>query len=519
MHLKSFAKRNLAEGSLVFAGIIILVVQFAVTKYFLVDNGVDHTDIIGAPLDDVYIHCRYAENVLAGKGYTFNPIVRLDDPMYLGPHSRTVSANTSPLWVAMIALGGIISRHLDLVAIFLSALFYLLLAPGVYRICRYSFMLPYSWSIVGGAVTLLSSRLVWASTSGMEVTLASFLTLVILHEHIKERQYGGAMRNRESLFLALGIAVRPELMFLAVICIFDWFVVVMKENNGFGNLLKSIILFFILVSPVFLIPYFDRGSLIYHSAIVQGARISFLPDAGYLLFVLKVLLASFSIPVVFALLSPLFLRKIKGLFLLQIFSFGLPVLLAFIAPQFRHHGRYFFEVFPVLIILGTLVCVKIFSSHQRNKFVIYVQSVFITIALMGAWRGVLLSAESVRNINDQHLAVASWINENISENDKLAAQDVGAIGYFTKRQVIDLTGLVSPEFYPLQKDQSLVWKEARKQGANFFIIYTRLNPDFYQFAKDSLERLKEFRVRPPLAASADTVMSVFRVKKYPYAAR
>ncbi len=138
---------------------------------------------------------------------------------------------------------------------------------------------------------------------------------------------------------------------------------------------------------------------------------------------------------------------------------------------------------------------------------------------MGAWRGVLLSAESVRNINDQHLAVASWINENISENDKLAAQDVGAIGYFTKRQVIDLTGLVSPEFYPLQKDQSLVWKEARKQGANFFIIYTRLNPDFYQFAKDSLERLKEFRVRPPLAASADTVMSVFRVKKYPYAAR
>ena len=62
MHLKSFVKRNLVEGALVFSGILILVVQFAVTKYYLSDGGVDHTQIIGAPLDDTYIHCRFAEN-------------------------------------------------------------------------------------------------------------------------------------------------------------------------------------------------------------------------------------------------------------------------------------------------------------------------------------------------------------------------------------------------------------------------------------------------------------------------
>jgi hypothetical protein len=489
----------MAEGILVFAGVIILVIQFAAQKHFLSEGGTDHTNIVGAPLDDVYIHCRYAENLLAGHGYSFNP-------------GQVVSADTSPLWVGLIAIGGLVSSHLDLVAILLSSFFYLLLAPAVFRICRGTFMFSYSWSLIGGMITLLSSRLVWASASGMEVSLACFLTLLVLHEHIGQRQYDGTMRIREGIFLALGIAARPELMFLAAIVFIDWFLVVLRDKYGFSNLLRGAITFLILVSPVYLIPYFERGSLNYHSAIVQGARFSFLPDAGYLLFALKVLIASFSIPVLLSFLSSLIMRKQKGLILLQIFGFGLPIVLAFIAPQFRHHGRYFFPVFPVLIILGTLTAAKIFSFSSWKKKTIYVQSTFIIIGIIGGWRGILLSSESLRNINDQHLAVASWINENVSANDKIAVHDVGAIGYFTKRQIIDLTGLVSPELFPLQHDQSLVWKEARRQGANLFIIYTRLNPTFYQFAKDSLELVKEFRVREPLVASADTVVSVFRVK-------
>ncbi len=506
MHLKSFVKRNLAEGILVFAGATVLVVQYAVQKHLLSDGGIDHTTVTGAPLDDVYIHCRYAANILAGNGYSFNP-------------GHIASADTSPLWVALIAFGGLISSHLDLVAMILSSLFYLLLAPAVFRICRETFLLSRSWCLAGGMITLLSSRLVWASASGMEVSLACFLTLVIFHEHILQRQYGGSMRIREGIFLALGIAARPELMFLAVVCLLDWLIIVLKQKNGFGNILKSVIIFIVFVSPVYLIPYVERGSLVYHSAIVQGARISLLPDASYLFFVLKVLVAGFSFPVLLAFLSPFVMKQQRGIGIFQIFGFGLPILLAFIAPQFRHHGRYFFEVFPVLIILGTLTAERIFSTSFWKKNTIYIQSAFIVIALIGGWRGILLSSESVRNINDQHLAVASWINENVSEHDTLAVDDVGAIGYFTKRKLIDLTGLISPELFPFQKDQSLVWKEARSKSANLFIIYTRLNPTFYQYAKDSLELVKEFRIREPLVASADTVMSVFRMKEDFHAAR
>lgn len=499
MHLKSFVKRNLAEGALIFGGMIVLAIQVIVQKYFLSYGGVDHTSIIGVPLDDVYIHSRYAENLLNGTGYSFNP-------------GHIVSADTSPLWVVLIAFGGLFTSHLDLVAVLLSSLFYLLLAPAVYRICRETFNLPYSWSVVGGLVTLLSSRLIWASTSGMEVSLACFLTLLILYEHIGRREYGGKMRMREGIFLALGIAARPEIMFLAAIVFADWMIAALKEKKGWSSIAKSIIAFLLFVFPVYWIPLSERGSFIYHSSVVQGARMSFIPDTGYLWFAFKVLLASFSLPVLFAFLSPIFVRKQKGILILQLFGFGLPILLAFIAPQYRHHGRYFFEVFPVLIVLGIMVSAKLFSDPSKKKIITFAQSFFIAIALIGTVRGTLLSAESVANINDQHLAMASWVNENAGPKDKIAADDVGAIGYFSKRQIVDLTGLVSPEIFFLRHDQQLVWSEARKQGANLFIIYTRLNPTFYQFAKDSLELVKEFRIREPLVASADTVMSVFRVK-------
>ena len=499
MHLKSLVKRNLAEGILVFAGVLVLVLQFATQKHALSEGGTDHTTIIGVPLDDVYIHCRYAENLLAGNGYSFNP-------------GQMLSADTSPLWVLLIALGGLVTSHLDLVAVLLSAFFYLLLAPTVFRLCRDFFLLSWKWSYRVGLITLLSAGLIWASASGMEVSLACFLTLVIFGEHLRQREYGGVMRMREGVLLALGIAVRPELMLLAVILFADWLFAIVKERRGLTGLIKSGAAFVIFALPVFLIPYLERGSLIYHSSQVQGARISFVPDTGYLLFVLHVLAASFSLPILFSLAAPFAVRKQKAVSTLMIFGFGLPIVLAFVAPQFRHHGRYLFPIVPVLILLGAVAVSKIFSSSPLKKFNVCIQIASGIVALFGLWRGVMLSANSVKNINDQHLAAASWIGQNLAANDVIAADDVGAIGYFTKRQIIDLTGLVSPEIYSLRKDQSMVWKEARKQGANIFFIYTRLNPSFYNFAKDSLVLVNEFRVRLPLVASADTVMSVFRVK-------
>lgn len=453
--------------------------------------------VIGVPLDDVYIHCRYAANLLAGNVYCFNP-------------GLIVTADTSPLWVVLIAFGGLFTSQIHIVAVVLSSLFYLILAPTNYRLAL-SLGLDKRWSVFVGICTLLAARIVWSALSGMEITLACFLTILAIKVHV-DSQREGKPTVLEGILLALAIAARPELMFLAGLSFVDWVLFLGRTNKHYKSLLLPIFFFLIFVSLVFALPLIERGSLVYHSSVVQGAGISLLPNITYLWFACKILLFSIAPPVIVALLSPALLWQEHKWRLLIVFGLGLPILLSFVAPQFRHHGRYFFPTMPILIVVGAAVLASFFSKEHLKKYVWCVQIALSCFALVGAGIWANNYVNCVSNINDQHVEASEWIEKNAKDGDVIAAQDVGAIGYFTKKNVIDLVGLVSPEMYTVQNDQKQVWKKARAQGANLFFIYTRLNPSFYEYAKDSLELVTEWRVSPPLIASADTVFSCFRVK-------
>jgi hypothetical protein len=332
------------------------------------------------------------------------------------------------------------------------------------------------------------------------------------------------IRMREAIVLGLGIAIRPEFYLLVVFATFDWIYLIFKKQISAREIIGYCIPLLICGYVVFSIPLWERGSFLYHSSIVQGAGWRFPPDFYYIAKAFFILLEN-SWWIILLLLLNIFsfsFPKIKGSnAVIVFFIILLPVAQGFVAPQYRHFGRYVFPVLPLVVLSMMSLLRQNMKSGKRYAFfrlwndrkkIIILSSIAVIASLPLALRWTTVYAESVRNINDQHLAVSSWIPKNIPENEKIAADEVGAIGYFTKRNVIDLTGLVSPEFYGLQNNQFFVWEKARKQGANIFIIYTRLNPAFYQFAKDSLELVKVFRIRPPLVSSADTVLSVFRAK-------
>jgi hypothetical protein len=495
------------EGALVLGGIIILEALFFLQSSTLSANGTSGlVKTIGVPLDDVYIHCRYAQNILAGNGYCFNP-------------GKMVTADTSPLWVLLIAIGGLLTKHLEVVAVILSSLFYLALAPLGYRIAKNVFGMRNDWSIFSAVMILILPRIVWSAPSGMEITLACLLTLLAISDHARQRRMFGNIRLREGIYLALGIAVRPELMYLALVLFADWSIYYYQEKTGYSPLLKSIAVFLIFVAPVFLLPLVERGSLVYHSSEVQGAHIYFIPNWYYFWFVARTFLANYSIPILASTISVYYLRKESGWIPVLLFGLGLPIILAFVAPQFRHHGRYFFPILPLLTLAGTQTISSFIANRRMERFSRLFQIVVILVCTVGMVCAMEMYSASVSNIVDQHLAALDWIEKNCSKQDIIAAHDVGAIGYFTERKIIDLVGLVSPEMYPLQNDQAEVWRTARREGANVFIIYNRLNPGFYKYAKDSLEFQQELRVRSPLTASADTVMSIYRLKGEVNAAR
>ncbi len=473
-----------------------LLILFAIVQRMLLGSAVSsYLHFLGVPLDDIYIHTRFAENLAHGFSYSFNP-------------GQTLTADTSPLWVALLAVGGIFTSHLELVAIVISMLAYLTLGPGVYRASRDVFHLTEAHAQIAGVATVISSRLVWSGMSGMETALAALLALLVVEEHIRSRQRI-CPRGREAIWLGLGILVRPEFMFFAVVLIADWVIMGIHQSSQWGGrkyIRTLLLLLAVIASPAFLLPLITRNSLISHSSVVQGAHITLVPNFRYLWFAARIL-ASNNLIVFALLLAGIWLLRTDGNFrMLYLIALGLPILQAFVAPQFRQSGRYFFPVIPLLII----VAVAAWERTARLPRLIPVLIMLAGLIETGRWSRI--AAESVRNINDQHLAVVSWLNANMQPTDTLAVDDVGAIGYFLNKPVIDLTGLMTPPLWPLQHEQDSVWRAARARGANLFVLYRRLNPSFFAEHQDSLVLQQDFPVRLPLASAADTTMSIYRLK-------
>ena len=54
-------------------------------------------------------------------------------------------------------------------------------------------------------------------------------------------------------------------------------------------------------------------------------------------------------------------------------------------------------------------------------------------------------AGNVREIDSLHIEMARWLGENTPHETTIATHDIGALGYFTQRRLLDTTGIITPE--------------------------------------------------------------------------
>ncbi len=73
--------------------------------------------------------------------------------------------------------------------------------------------------------------------------------------------------------------------------------------------------------------------------------------------------------------------------------------------------------------------------------------------------GLGLSAyvQDVAIINQEMVATALWIKDNLPPDELVATHDIGAIGYFTDRPILDIAGLVDPEAIALVGQPDAMW--------------------------------------------------------------
>jgi hypothetical protein len=72
-------------------------------------------------------------------------------------------------------------------------------------------------------------------------------------------------------------------------------------------------------------------------------------------------------------------------------------------------------------------------------------------------------------INGEMVAAARWLEANTPADALIAAHDIGAIGYFAERPLLDLAGLISPEVIDLLADERLISEYVAESSAEYLV--------------------------------------------------
>lgn len=428
----------------------------------------------GFPLDDGWIHQTYARNLAQTGQMAYVP-------------GQVSAGSTSPLWTLLLALGYVLRLPYLLWAFLLGGL--CLLGTAVAGMALWRQFLPRqseaAWA--AGVVLALTWQLVWAAVSGMETGLFILLGLVVILLYAKLMSAGTQSFAQVALLgICAGLLVltRPDGLVLVLLAAGGLALAAVKKQTGlFSHQLRTLVVF--LVTAVMpLIPYFlfnlqASGTLwpntFYAKQAEYGAALA-QPFARRLLQLLFLSLGGAAegwrgISGAQLLLLPglvwagwLALRadwQAKRLLvtLPLLWAGGHVFLYAWRLPVTYQHGRYLLAALPIWVLYGLAGWVMLLALLRKGRqagriSALAAQLTFTLLLLFFLLLGATAYATDVAFIEGEMVAVARWLAENTAADDLIAAHDIGAIGYFAARPLLDLAGLISPEIIPLLENEA-----------------------------------------------------------------
>jgi hypothetical protein len=148
-------------------------------------------------------------------------------------------------------------------------------------------------------------------------------------------------------------------------------------------------------------------------------------------------------------------------------------------PVTYQYGRYVMPVIPVLIVCSLIGVVDAFNQPNRHRIAWVIKRVWalstavVSLAFIVIGSGRL--AGDVAWIEANMVATARWVRANTDPQAVIAAHDIGALGYFGERRILDTAGLISPEVIPFIRDEARLEVWMREREAAYFVS----PPGFY----------------------------------------
>ncbi|GAB4579666.1 MAG: hypothetical protein Fur0022_24040 [Anaerolineales bacterium] len=442
--------------------IIAVLAALSLGGYLLVSH---FTSRIGFPLDDAWIHQTYARN-LAGGEWEFVP-------------GKPSAGSTAPLWSALLAIGHVLGLGPYVWTFFLG--WAMLVGVGILGYRAVVVFAPERKNLrMWGAVLLvLEWHLVWAAGSGMETLLFAgmvTLALVWLVADWGRWFWLGAL-------IGLCAWVRPD----GVTLLAPVGLVILsprrERNRAWGEKIRTLAatgLGFLL----FFFPYLGFNQLL---AGAWWPNTFFAKQAEYAVlqsvFIGTRFLQQISLPLVGV--GVVVLPGVLGLawragrarqwavLAGMVWWVGYAGLYAWRLPVTYQHGRYLMPAMPIFFLWGLAGMVLWVWPRPRAMFPRVLSRAWGIIAglvLVIFWgQGARAFALDVAFIETEMVATAKWVSENTEPDALIAAHDIGALGYFGARDLVDLAGLVSPEVIPFIRDEARLAVYLDEEGARYLM--------------------------------------------------
>ncbi len=433
----------------------------------------------GFPLDDAWIHQTYARNLALRGEFAFTP-------------GEPSTGSTAPLWTLLLAAGYALRLPYKAWTYGLGILLLGLSGFWMARLGRRLFPDRPQIGVAAGLAVTLEWHLVWAAVSGMETMLFVWLSIVLVERYAAIARTQEPPEREGWAFGGLGLLggllalVRPEGVGLAALIGADVLLAALEKRPARGRTFRRLA----ALGAGVLLPMLPYLAFNLHVTGLLLPNTFYAKQREYAILLARLNLAQRWLRVVSApliggqaLLVPGLLRALfdarkprnRLLALVAVWWLGYLTLYALRLPVTYQHGRYQIPTLPWLLLLGVWGTANLLQPHHRRMgWRVLSRAWGISIAagmLLFVALGARAYANDVTFIETEMVKTARWLNEHTPPGTRIAAHDIGAIGYFTGRPLVDLAGLVTPAVIPIIRDEDALLRFAIEAGAEYLVTF------------------------------------------------
>lgn len=395
-------------------------------------------------VDDAFISPRYAQNLVDGKGLVFNA-------------NEKVEGFSHPLWTLLLVLPAYLSCNVILFAKIIGVISWIAILAVSQHILRRHFTAPAGIVALLGTFIATSIALIYYSIAGLE-TIFYAMQIVLMNYLLLEK------RPLAASIVAAFIAVsRPEGV-LYILPLAAWLVVNRTRwRTWYFYLIIPGLMTFLLLLVRWIYYHAILPNTFYVKVHTQGSLFAFISTQTLIL--IKYTFTSFcpgDLMLFFAILYLVLFNRKK--YIAMTLSIVMAAFFIWVSSlDWMPFGRFYVPVMPLLAIFSfAAVHETIFSLVRGGKrtWLVYlcllIPIVFNAINTHYQIKELIAGDRVNPALNSRgHIEIGKYLRDNATPGEKAVTNEIGAIGYYSRLNVVDMIGLTDKKIPQFLKKNEL----------------------------------------------------------------